>query len=188
MNKKIIFIIIIIIGVLYFSFGTKKESFSQILRQIAPKDGFYMINFTSGGQLNAAAVTTVGCKEFSLGNRLPRDQKGWILQKVAGSEGVYLIKKATADECLHAGLDNQLMTYYYPGCNRSNLCGETETNYKNELDPYSTRSYWRFFLTNNNSVVIQNVETKGFISLINNRPRLTKTSSEMSALKLTNAL
>ena len=188
MDKKLIIIIVVVLIAWYFTIGTKKESFNQSLQQIVPKDGFYFINFVSGIPLNAAGVTTVGCKEFVLGNRIPREQKGWILQKVVGSDAVYLIKKATADECLHAGLDNQLMTYYYPGCNRKNLCGETETNYKNEIDPYSTRSYWRFYLTNNGSVVIQNVETKAFITIANNRIKLSKNINSNSALKLTNAM
>jgi hypothetical protein len=188
MNIKIIVLIVAIVLIFAFFLKSGKEAYTQELNQIVPKDGFYMINFKNGLPLNASAFTTVGCQEFSLGKPVPREQKGWILQKVVGSEGVYLIKKATADECLHAGLDNQLMTYFYPGCNRKSLCGEPETNYKNELDPYSTRSYWRIFITSDNSVVIQNVETKGFISFVNNRVKLVKSPMSTSKMVMKNTM
>ncbi len=188
MNKKIVIICVIVAIFVYFTIGNRNENFDTDLKQIAPKDGFYLINFSNGKPMNAVAFTTVGCKEFSLGSRVPRDQAGWILQQVVGSQGVFLIKKATADECLHAGLDGQLMTYYYPGCNRKSLCGESETNYKNELDPYSTRSYWKIFSTDSGSIMIQNVETKEFISIINNSVRLSKNPKLADNLTIKKAL
>ena len=103
----------------------------------------------------------------------------WIFKKV--TDGIYLIRKPRENmigaECLYTGTDNTVKGYIV---NDPKICAMETLDYKNQLDPYSIRLYYKLQKGPDNKVVIQSLQNNMYMTFDGNSLMLSPQISEMS--------
>ncbi len=135
-------------------------------------DGIYAIKNYQSIDLTSAAFTPVQCNNFVIGTSRPSTETNWRIKNIVGQPGVIQLVKPQGNECLFAGLDNQLKSYFWSDAScpkRTNLCGLDTSDYRGDLDPQSMPTYFRILNSSTGGYLIQSLETNKFICLQNNQ-------------------
>jgi len=132
-------------------------------------DGVYAIYNYENTSLTSSAFTPIQCNNFEIGVSKPSPQKDWLLKMIDEKQAVYQLFKPTQNECLYAGIDNQLKSYFWNEANcgkRKNICGLEELNSFGELDEQSMPTYFKLvYNTDKTGVLIQSMDSKRYVSL-----------------------
>jgi hypothetical protein len=163
--------IVCALTVLYFT--ANKEGFALLdTKKIAGpaklSNGTYLIKNKQGQVLASTAFTPIMCNDWIFQTPQPIDQSAWNLQKVSG--GVYKLNKLSSksQECLYAHESGELRSYLSTFCN-TNLCGQDQMVYGDELDPYSIRTYFKINNGPDNTYLIQSLKNNMYIKFTNNK-------------------
>ena len=173
----------------FFQVTSKKEEPKKTIQKLTIgqpvnlPEAVYSIKNFQNVDLTSSAFTPVQCNNFEIGTMKPSHQKDWLIKPV--TPGVYQLFKPKLNECLYAGIDNQLKSYFWNEANcgkRQNICGLEVLNNMNELDDQSMPTYWKIVLTMNNSgVLLQSMDSKKYVCQVGPEVSL-KTEPDLSCV------
>ena len=178
---------IVVLFVVMYTLSLYKESYFQTEKSASDKqqrkgvlkaitlgqpvrmnEGVYSIVNFENVDLTSSAFTPVQCNNFEIGIRKPSAQKDWLLKPI-DNQGVYQLFKPNQNECLYAGIDNQLKSYFWDEVNcgkRKNICGLEGLNQMGELDERSLPTYFKLLHTvDKKGVLLQNMDSKQFVCM-----------------------
>jgi hypothetical protein len=131
-------------------------------------EGTYWIKNYENVDLTSSAFTPVQCNNFDIGIRKPSMERDWTIKPI-DNQGVYQLFKPNQNECLYAGLDNKLKSYFWSDVNcgkRKNICGLDTVNQMGELDERSLPTYFKMLYTvDKQGVLLQNMESNKFVCM-----------------------
>ncbi len=144
------------------------------LYSISNNKGFVQSNSISGiPQLTTSLITHQGAA-----GGVPFSDK-WIFKKV--TDGIYLIRKPRENmigaECLYTGTDNDVKGYIV---NDPKICAMETLDYKNQLDPYSIRLYYKLQKGPDDKIVIQSLQNNMYMTFDGNALKLSPNLNEMA--------